>query len=76
MIGKLIWCQAFIPVVLPGITQGGEGLLERFVLPFNVWVELRMVRGSEGHLGLQSFPQVFPELGNELGPSGAVNDLG
>ncbi len=51
-------------------------LLERSVLPLNVWIGLGMVRGTEGHLGLQFFPQVFPELSNELQPSVTVNDLG
>ncbi len=31
------------------------------------------MRGTEGHLGLQFFPQ---ELSNELGPLVTVNDLG
>ncbi len=66
VIGKLIGCQALVPVVLSGITKGGESLLKSFVLPFYVGVGLGMVRGTKGHLGLQFLPQVLPELSNEL----------
>ena len=59
-----------------GITKGGESLLEGFVLPFDVWVRLRMVRGTQCHLGLQFLPQMLPESRDELGAPVTVDDLG
>jgi hypothetical protein len=76
VIGKLIGCQALIPVVLSGITKGGESLLKSLVLPLDVGVGLGMVRGNKGHLGLQFLPQELPNLSNELRAQVTMNDLG